>query len=317
MKLLLEFTEQLCDLLCADVPLKYGLLEIAHVRGQKRRISGFAYELYFAMEAGADFGTALSRAEEISVPDWYWTFASSSSEAGELKNVLFYLKGVLEERERNFAEICNSLIYPILVIGMTLFCGIGTVIFLPDFFGQMDFKVYREDSYSALIYGFWWLSGCGFFLLLILKKLFGDEQFSLFMRAFSFLMESGVNVVRALECCVPLVEKNKKLCGALMDTRQFILDGQCCGWAFCEGFEMNGIKKVGKLLNLNLNVCGEKSIGLVFRRTALILEENRKKKKKRFMEILPSVLIVIAAVYMGLILKGTVLPLILNDGGIL
>jgi len=317
MKLLLEFTDQLYGLVSCDIPLKFALLDIARAGKQNKRISDFAYELFFAMDGGSDFGDALFCAAEIRVPSWYSSFVSASGESGELKETLKYLKTRLEEKKKIRNEIAGAVMYPVSVILLTFLCGVAAVMFLPQMFAQFDLENYSEESGRALCQGTVWLVTSGLFVWGAVKSLLAENPCALFMRSFSFLADSGVNIVRSLECCVALVEKDRKLCTSLMDTRQLILDGMDCSQAFCNGFEMNGMEKTGRILNLNLDVCGDVPMSEVFRRTANLLDEENCKKRKRVLAVLPSITLCIAAVYMGLILKGTVMPFILYDGGIL
>lgn len=318
MKLLLDFTRQLDELLQSDVPLKDCMRQIMTAHGQNKRIEDFARQIYFALENGDDFYEAVDNADSIKVPVWYKTFILAAGETGELKKTTRYLCNKLKEKVNKTETCFGAMFYPQLVILLTLAAGILSAFFLPVLFPQMMAdQEYRALAFRNVFIDSAGLVFCGSAFIWFVVWWWKEDFSILLFKALSFLTGSGVPVVIALENCLCLVEKNCRLECALLETRNKILSGIGVDCAFGEGFENNGFEKESRLLGVNLNIACDGNIGYAFERVGNTLEEARNKKERKMEAMIQPAMLVLAAVYMVFILKDTILPLILSDGGIL
>ncbi len=317
-KHLLSFTQQLDELLQGDVPLKDGIKQIMTAHGQEKIVEEFARQIYFALENGDSFYEAICAADRINVPVWYKTFILAAGETGELKKTCRYLCNKLKEKTKSKENFLSALFYPQLVILLTLAAGVLSAVFMPVLFPQMMVEDdFRGEAIKNVAFdsGALLLAGIGF--VWFISRWWKEDVSVLLFRALSFLTESGVPVVRALENCLCLVEKNCKFGNAILETRNKIMSGIGVDCAFGEGFENNGLEKESRLLGINLNIVCDGNVSYAFERIGNTLEEGRIKKCRRVESMIQPAMLIIAAIYMVIILKDTILPLLLSSGGIL
>ena len=134
------------------------------------------------------------------------------------------------------------------------------------------------------------------------------------MNALAFLTNKGTSLSESLECALPVVEKNERLCDAVLGIRENLLRGEPPEKAFSEQLEEAGFSSAAQIVSTELAMAesgGEKN---VFERTAKLLGQKADKLRSSVLSCEQPVLLCCAAVYMLILLKNTLMPYMMGMG---
>ena len=111
-----------------------------------------------------------------------------------------------------------------------------------------------------------------------------------------------------------MVEKNERLCDAVLGIRENLLRGEPVEKAFSDRLEEAGFSSAAQIVSAELSMAqfgGEKN---VFERTAKLLGQKTEKLRASVLSCEQPVLLCCAAVYMLILLKNTLMPYLIGLG---
>ena len=273
-------------------------------------------------------GMKLSRAlEQYAVfPDFYVRMTASGEASGTMEAVMRSLADFLEEEERTKARIKAALTYPSFMV------VIGTIIlsFIFTFVMPKITMIFTDSGkalplvtrvlifMSGMFVNYWWAMTlaviiAGYGLKTYYKKnrmkvdglmmritLFRSLYLSRFTRAFGFLLEGGLPVLKALELSGPS-SGNLRIETEIREARQRLSEGADLAQAL-RGFPT---------VFTQLLATGQKSgqLALAVKKAASSYEEDFKRRLERSLALLEPTMILLMGGTVGFIVFAVLLPI--------
>lgn len=323
---LANMTRQLSILLSAGVSLIEALHSLSKVE------KGYFKTLLMSIKDTVSSGTSLNKAlEEFRdiFPDFYIQMVKAGEESGTLDKVLMRLAEFLNKREEIKSRIRTALIYPLIMIGVSVI----VLSFLFTFVIPKIVKIFNDTKavlplltrilifISNLFINYWWL-----FLLVLIggslsirwfirKKRFLFDRllfmlpegiikslyYSRFARIISLLLEGGLPLLKALEISSG-VTGNTYLSMLIRAACQKVSEGQALSSSL-EGFSP---------VFLQLIATGERSgrLAEAFKRAADSYEEEFTRGINRMVSVLEPAIILCMGLIVGLIVAAVLLPML-------
>lgn len=250
------FCRQLSVMLDAGLPLLSGL-KILREQTDNIMLKNTLYGVCCRLEEGQNFSEALSRYPEV-FPGILVTMVAAGEAGGVLDNILENVAGFLEWEHRIYEKVKASLIYPLIVLGISVLAVTFIVMFILPVFGrvleQMNVEIPLITrillGLSQILRNYWFIIVC-FLAAMILGfirarknnarlreitdvinlkvPVFGNITKKIivarFCRTMATLLQVGVPVLPALE----IVEKttgNSIVEKSIALSRKNIFDGQ-------------------------------------------------------------------------------------------
>lgn len=320
-----NMTRQLSILLASGVPLMEALQSLsaenkgfyrAMLVSIKERVSGGA-SLYKAMEDFKDI-----------FPEFYINMVHSGEQSGTLDKVLMRLADFLESQNAIRAKVRSSMIYPILMMGVSII----VLSFLFTFVIPKIVKIFRDTKaalpvmtlilifMSNIFIKYWWaIVGVVIAAVLSIKKflsthrLFVDRLilkfpgnviqslfYSRFARTLGFLLEGGLPVLKALSLSAKSMG-NRELERSVLDAERRVAEGQSLS-STLEGFPPVFIQLIST---------GEKSgrLSETLRRAAESYEEEFNRKVNRAVSLFEPAMILVMGLVVLFIVLAVLLPM--------
>jgi len=307
---ILVFTKLISQYLDANIPLKESLKKISEIRNIQKNVSLAAFEIELQMEKGTIFSLALKECCLIHFPKVYIAFISSSEKVGNLRQTFLFLL----ERENNIykrkSDLISICVYPIVVVLMAFVGSILLIKFganlVPNITGTFDELAFKNKAILGCVKANIFLFSFFAIGLYVLKKTFGSNfELDLF-RALFFLISGGIDLHYALVTSMSVVENTnsceKKLVNAISSlengqsiSKAFEYFGKYYSTYFCIAEDCNDLTKTMK----NIVQAGE---------------EKEKRISKRIMEYVEPCVMSCVAVYIIILLKNIVMPVMFNYG---
>lgn len=170
---LLQITRQLSSFSQAGIPAVRGISILAKTTEHKK-MQQILEELVMDIEGGATLSESVSRHPHV-FPSYYPTILSSAERSGDLVEALHSLNNYLERDLRSRRAVRSAMIYPIVLISLTLVAvAVLSIVVLPRFqvfFNSLDVKLpvttrLLLDS-THFIAKWWWLLGSGIAVFVI------------------------------------------------------------------------------------------------------------------------------------------------------
>lgn len=320
LKRLCGFTDTLSSLVGSGLSLQKSLAVIEKIGPKDKKLSLLAKSLSESVSGGTKFSVALKMQDFLYVPEWYVAYISVAEGSGDVASVLVHLESLLLRRKETGEKVFVSLFYPCSLFILAAVLGFLSLSFLlPEsaFFSGGDAAKIKENAVRTMIFADLGLLLSFFFIFGILRETLSESPCAQVFRSMAFLTDSSVPTLPAVSCAVSFCGGNKKLTRALLSVRESLLEGEKISDCFGLCFEKAGFRTEGILLSENLSVCEKTGGKNGFEKTAAFLESRKEKKEKAVLSALQPVLLFLAAVYIGLILKTAFLPYLTNFGGLL
>jgi type II secretory pathway component PulF len=125
-----------------------------------------------------------------------------------------------------------------------------------------------------------------------------------------FLTKSGIDVFHAMDSVITASMKNDKLCGALTRVKESMRAGSAMSDSFAR-------EKIFENYLFYLETASANGTSGTFFLVAQQIEKKREIREIVFFKIVEPSMLIAAGIYMLLILRCTVIPLMMNYGGIL
>lgn len=315
-------TRELSLLVSSGVPI----LDSLKTLGQE--MSGHWKNLIHQLADDVSSGMSLSRAlEKYPVfPVFYVRMVASGEASGTLDMVLKSLADFLEEDARTRSKVRSALVYPVFMLAV----GSVMLAFIFGFVMPKVTKIFRDSGkalpfitkvligISNLFINYWWV-----LLILLVLAVFGIRKYyrkerlradalflkigvlrslylSRFTRAFGFLLEGGIPVLKALELSGPssgnmAIEEN------ISRAREKL----------SEGAELSQSLQGFPAVFTQLLATGQKSgkLSEAVKKAATSYDEDFKRRLERALALLEPTLILAMGVLVGFIVLAVLLPI--------
>ena len=315
---LYSFTERLSELVSGGIPLQKSLHIIGKMNSSDAQMSNIASFLYKSLLDGMKFSVAMASCPFLKLPEWYIAYLGVAEECEKISQILIYLKQILSHEKKIREKFIVMLSYPILVTVLTAVMGfVAVFFFFPDFspFFGGNFQEIQNSSIKSMIFADFFLFAGAATLLYFVKRSLSENPCLSVFKAFLFLSENGVPTLSAVSCVLSFLSGEKRIYLALLSVRNHLLEGEKVAACFGKCFEESGFKTEGMILSENLLLSEETGRNNAFEKTLDFLEGRKVLKEKMLVSILPPILFAFVALYLGIILKASFLPLIMITGG--
>lgn len=319
-----SMTRRLSMLLSAGVPLMEALQSLAD------EYRGFHRELLVRLKESVSGGTSLAKAlEEFDLfPDFYVSMVRSGEQSGLLDKVLVRLAEFLENQSALAAKIRSAMIYPLLMIGVS----IVVLSFLFTFVIPKIAKIFTDAKstlpvitlmlmfISNIFIKYWWaLIGAalavgaavrGFIrreralvdrlILRLPGNILQSLYYSRFARTLGFLIAGGLPLLKSLSLSAGSIG-NRELEASVYNAERSIAEGQSLSAS------LNGFPPVF----IQLVATGERSgrLSEALERAAESYENDFTLKVNQLVALFEPLMILIMGLVVGFIVLAVLLPM--------
>jgi general secretion pathway protein F len=315
-------TRELSLLVSSGVPLLDALKSLAG------EVSGHWRDLLNQLSDDVSSGMSLTRAlEQYPVfPPFYTKLVASGEASGTLDMVLKSLADFLDEEAKTKARVKSALIYPIFMLGV----GAVVLSFIFGFVMPRIIRIFRDSGkalplatkvligISNIFINYWWL-----LIILAILAVYGGRRYyqkerlkvdglllkvgllrslflSRFTRAFGFLLEGGLPVLKALELAGPS-SGNLHIEKGVHEAREKL----------SEGADLAQSLKSFPPVFIQLLSTGQKSGKLheAVKKAATSYDEDFKRKLERALALVEPIMILAMGVIVAFIVMAVLLPI--------
>lgn len=318
-------TRQLSILLSSGVPLMEALQSLSYEN------KGFYRAMLISIKERVSGGASLYKALEDfrdTFPEFYINMVHSGEQSGTLDKVFMRLADYLESQNAIRAKVRSSMIYPILMMGVSII----VLSFLFTFVIPKIVKIFRDTKaalplmtimlifISNIFIKYWWvIIGAVIAAALSIKKflathrLFVDRlvlkfpgniiqslYYSRFARTLGFLLEGGLPMLKALSLSAKSIG-NRELERSVLDAERRVAEGQSLS-STLEGFPPVFIQLIST---------GEKSgrLSETLRRAAESYEDEFNRKVNRAVYLFEPAMILVMGLVVLFIVLAVLLPM--------
>ena len=311
---LLIFTRTLSALCGSDLSFPLALQEIWTSDHYPKKVKKCALEIHSKLDSGIRISSALSGSAWIYFPQWYLSFMTVAEEGGKVAETLAFLLSLLEERRKVVRNFLLALCYPLVI---SLAC-LAFALYLPSLFdGGAGHALWAGGTVGPAAEEGGALFGANCFLLSMLllavfalTQVMKVDQLSLLLHSLSFLTSSSVSLIRSLETSLPIVSSDRRLYEAVEEISRSLLTGVRASVLFSSALEKKGFSEAARVCALELSLSESGARTNPFESAEKILSENRKMKKKAVLALEQPFMLCVCALYMALVLKDRVIPLL-------
>lgn len=320
-----NMTRQLSILLSAGVPLVEALQSLSAEN------KGFYRGMLIAIKERVSGGVSLSKAlEDFNniFPEFYINMVQSGEQSGTLDKVLVRLADFLESQNATKAKVRSSMIYPILMMGVS----IVVLSFLFTFVIPKIVKIFKDTKatlpfitlvlifVSNIFIKYWWaVVGVAIAAVLSIRRFLATHRllvdrlilklpgnviqclyYSRFARTLGFLLEGGLPMLKALSLSARSMG-NGELQRSVLNAEMRVAEGQ----SLCSTLE--GFPPVF----IQLIATGEKSgrLSETLRRAAESYEEEFNRKVNRAVSLFEPAMILVMGLVVLFIVLAVLLPM--------
>ena len=293
---IMKFSESLSELLSSGMSLPKSL---AVIDGK------IAREIRKSISEGYRFSVALMTCKSASFPDWYVGFVSAAETSGDLGRTFAHISRILSERKSAHEKFIAATAYPLFIVVLTV-CSYSTAFAsapesLFDGASTMGSGAIRSCFFGGIFIFF-----VAFVMIIILRTLLDVNPCASLFRSLSFLTESGVPVVTAIDCSIGIVDRNPRLCSALMSIRAELMGGGNVALAFGKSLSESGFSFESKLALSRLSVSEVSGSIFAFSKIAELIEKRHAKMQKLVLSFEQPFLLCAAAGYLAFVMKNLV-----------
>lgn len=294
----------------AGLSLRAALQAVKKMHSVPRQLRSVASEIEQQLEAGTSFSLALAQCTAVSFTPVYVAFVSAAQETGLLSETFAFLLKREEQYEVRRNAIVSACVYPFLVVvaacvGSFLLLKYGAL-FVVSITGKFDEAAYRVQALAGVAKATGFLFSFAVVGVLSLKKKLGvNTKLDLF-RALSFLTASGIDLVRALETALPVVRNESSWERKVMKLLDDLQKGKPVGELFAS---------FGTACEIAVETAqNEGSLSTAFAHIVAVEEEKEKVAVKRCIDFVEPSVMCAVAVYLIILLKATVMPVLYGYG---
>lgn len=300
------FVDALLPMLETGLSFEQSLVIISNTKSADKKIILLANEIRLLVESGYNFSSAVEINEVCKVSKSDIALILSSEKCGKL---LYALKLISEKNKRNNetrSRLQNAAVYPISVVVIMI---LGTVLLFV--FGEKIGLSVQVDSYNKIFYAFCFLCLFAVLFIKITKTKLADDNCFLVFSTLGFYLESGFDTFTAICSTMFCGITDKKIINKLLLVKKNIE----CGKSLAEAF--NEAKMFGDDVLVQLEISSTHgNLKDTCKKIALRYKKNHDIKIERFIKVSEPFLLLAAGIYVLIILQSTILPIMLNWGGL-
>ncbi len=300
---IMKFSESLSELLSSGMSLPKSL---AVIDGK------IAREIRKSVSEGYRFSVALMTCKSASFPDWYVGFVSAAETSGDLGRTFAHISRILSERKSAHEKFIAATAYPLFIVVLTVVCAAISVCSYSTVFASAPESLFdgastmRIGAIRSCFFGGIFIFFVAFVMIIILRTLLDVNPCASLFRSLSFLTESGVPVVTAIDCSIGIVDRNPRLCSALMSIRAELMGGGNVALAFGKSLSESGFSFESKLALSRLSVSEVSGSIFAFSKIAELIEKRHAKMQKLVLSFEQPFLLCAAAGYLAFVMKNLV-----------
>lgn len=308
-----DFTSRLSELVGRGVPLRKAVRELGNLASSGEKMQALCREIGDGLEEGRTFSSVLASCAAVKFPSWYTAFVGAAEEKDCVGETFAFLSQVMQSQRKSLESFLGAMIYPAIVVVLCFAASLWAACMYPVFFSN-DSVAYENGALGSFFLSGIFLLAVVFFSVVMLRAVTQQNPCLSLMHVLAFLTEKGTSLRESLECAVPVVEKNERLCDAVLGIREQLLRGEPLEKAFGEPLEDAGFGSVAKIIASNMSLVQSGGAGNVFERTATVMAQKMDRIRSVVFSCEQPFLLGCAAVYMLILLKNTVMPYLIGGG---
>lgn len=309
-------------------------LEILYQQAENKRVKAIIMAVYEAVQRGESLSGAM-RAQKDAFPLFFLNMIEAGENSGSLDQVLLRMADSFEKDSKTRNRIVQAMIYPIVLLSLTVLVVIFMLTFvLPKFLGMfqqlggaLPLPTRILLGLSGFLIHYWYILIAVLIVAVILIRMvlrspsgrlrWDRAKLSLpvigkrilvihsavFSRTFAALISSGMPIIQSLETTGHVLG-NAYLAKRLSDVVEEVRSGV----SFSQSFRSLGIFPA--MLCSMISV-GEESGHLdeILRRASALYDEESDAATQRLVALIEPILIVFLAVVVGFIILSIILPI--------
>lgn len=308
---LIEFTKNLSELVSAGIPLSRSLETLESAKIFSKNAKNAAKEIGISLSSGNSFSFSLECCSSILFPSWYSAFISISEECGTLDCTLEYISKLLSDWEKQKEKFIGAMVYPILISVLAFGATIVLVNILgSSFYSGENLLAYKTQALKTVFSSGMFFLAVIFLSLIVFWRLMRRDPILVFSKSLSFLAESNVPILQALDSLAPMFSGNGKMSFLLEKIRLGILGGEKISDVFAMCLSEAGFKSAAKIISGNLELCASTGKNSAFSKSVVALENAKEKLISTALALENPILMGFTSVYLVFLLKDTLMPFV-------
>ncbi|MDR1786010.1 MAG: type II secretion system F family protein [Spirochaetaceae bacterium] len=309
------FLDILAELSASRLTVSALVKEIGAMGGLPPAVREIGKEVSALLEKGYTLSAAFSLCSRSEFSPEDLSLVLCAEETGNYGEVFKFLAGIHRKRRDAGARLALSAVYPCFVFLLVTGATAGILLNARTLF-PLGASLLEDRSFLASALGN--VAGAWVFMLIFALGSFGAALWVnrlpgtyYVFSILGFLTGAGLDVERALGPAIAGAAGRERLWAALVRAQ----DAMRAGATLENAFGAEGMFAGARFFLQTAMVNGE--AGRAFTLFAAQIEGRCRARARLFLRLIEPAMLVAAGIYMLLVLKGTVLPLMLNFGGIL
>ena len=304
----LVFTQSVHELLDCDIPIRNVLNIISTRKSLSRIIRNAAQEIETSLQEGTSLSLALMNCNALHFDSQYISFIRSAECSGTLKPTLGFLVSYMLQKQKLRNEMALAMIYPLLVVVASLAGSVALVMNAKRIFFSVsgDPSVAVSSQLLLVVRDTIVMFLCVLAVVVASVIFVGNGEKQSVIRGLYFLSKSGMSVKESLPIAFSLVQKDYRLKRKMVE----LIDSLDSGADVVQAFS-----RLDDRCSMYLDLCSFRGdMSRAFEQMVQFYEEKRRKKEKFFLQCIEPVTMGILALYIILLLKDVVMPVMFNYG---
>ena len=304
-----EFTKKISDLLNAGLSLQQSLDSVSSMRGCSPAVRKASHSLAKLLEEGNPLSAAFRQCAEIDFPELYVSFISSCEENGKLAQTFSFLLAQEEKKSEHRNKILGVSVYPAFVV-FAAFAGSILLLSFSDTLspgiGTSDKASLQSGSFTGLVSANSFLVFAVAGLVFALRKIFSANSYLDVYRIIDFSLGSGMNLYDALKSALLCAGKNHGLKNKIICVLHELESGSPASHAFA---------KLGEKIRPYFETAERTgSLSAAVRELLCAEEKAQGGREKLCSDLIEPAVLCLIAVYIIILLKTVVSPLLFSYG---
>ena len=296
----LSFTGTFSELLFANLSVKNALSFMLRMDNLNKNVKKGVAEILNFLEEGSLFSLALKKCLHINFSRTYIAFVSSAEESGKLCETFTFLYDSLKKKKERTEKIIAALLYPSFVLLLALFLSAFFIFYAKEFSSTFTVATAMSVCFQANALLLFYILG----IFILVKRLCQEKELVFLFKIVSFLTASNLGVYKSFKIALLATKRASPLYKKVAMALSMLEEG----FSVFESCRVFG-KEIALYLEL-AEFSGNEA--QAFLSAADFLQKNQEKKEKVLMTFLEPVTIVLLALYIGILLKSLVMPILFN-----
>ncbi|GMO50353.1 MAG: hypothetical protein Pg6C_14030 [Treponemataceae bacterium] len=307
------FIAALSEMSLSRMTVNSVIAQITKMKSLPRAVQAIANEILLSLEQGFALSTAFSMCENADFSDGDIPLIFCAEETGIFGETFRFLSAMHQKKNDAVSKLMLCAAYPVFVILLAAAATFAIVLNADTLFPFSKNLLSDTGFIASMRQGI--VSAC---LLLVIASalcVFAGIHFIRYSPVYlvfsllEFLTRAGVDIVPAMDTAITASVKKEKLCGALIRIKESMLAG-------CSMVDAFAGEKIFANFLFYVETAAVTGTAL-FSLAAKQIEKKHDIHEQLFLRIAEPAMLVTAGVYMLIVMRCTVIPLMINYGGIL